>query len=267
MDPVYTHYLQCGTMPPYEHFELDVAEFCHRVGRPVPELKGRELPHPSDWERKFEIVCTVRQSVLPPYYEAHEFRFVGRSWEHLAARCLHYTLGRLLEIHEEETYNTRFSLLMKRDAQGTLSDITNPKIGRRHNHQVEELLYRTTSHLDEVCLEHDASKGELKTTQQELKVAKLEANWARNKAVRLGKAMKSYILAWKRAKKTLEERTTELEKREKEIKELRVENDALMEKHASEHGIMEFGVEPEPFVEEPLVEEALVVHHNGLVFD
>ena len=139
MDPPVLRYRQVG-VPLHpddrpEFFELVLRDLAIEIKRPTLEVREYVETRPSQSERTWRVVCTVRGRQAAPVCDDTDFEVLDRTWEEGFLRVMQHTIARLCEDYADRLQDTPFRYLGRHDDLGRLvfGDV-HPQFGNYFSH-------------------------------------------------------------------------------------------------------------------------------------
>jgi regulator of replication initiation timing len=223
-----TAHCQIGTHEDMLVFERDLVELAARLGRPRPEVRGYRLFEEGTRELAIRVVCQVRGKEVLPTSPEFTFEVIERNWGDGLMRVLHHAILRLVHLHYDELFGTRYEHYGRVDADGLPCQASAHAPFGRHFCHTEALLHHTQDHLDHVRMVADERGLELAVIREDLQ----ESIFSRHRLLAAKRKIVKKIKALRRCIRELEDHLASLESHvselEEETAELRKENEAVL---------------------------------------
>ena len=116
MTITFTKFHQVGaSSPTYLLFEKELMDLGHLIGRPLPGLKGGEVPRQLPGQMPWLVVCTLRGGVVPQLSEQIDIDIMDDTWINGAIQAMQGAIARLAYYHQEQLISTPFRYYGKRN--------------------------------------------------------------------------------------------------------------------------------------------------------
>jgi hypothetical protein len=163
-----TVHRQVGTHEDVLVFERDLVELAACLGRPRPEVQGYRLFEEGTRELAIRVVCQVRGMEVLPTSPEFTFEVIERNRGDGLMRVLHHAISRLVHLHYDELFGTRYEHYGRVDANGLPYQAAAYTPFGRHFCHTEALLHHTREHLDHVRMVADETGLKLAVLREDL---------------------------------------------------------------------------------------------------